>query len=43
MNLIAIASIGLAFALIALPQLVIYFFTRESDKYQQPEYEYDYR
>lgn len=43
MNLIAIASIGLAFALIALPQLVIYFVTRESDKFQQPECEYDYR
>ena len=43
MNLTAIASIGFAFALIALPQLVIYFVTRESDKFQQSECEYDYR
>lgn len=43
MNLIAIASIALAFGLIALPQLVIYLVTRESDKYQEPEYDYDYR
>ena len=43
MNLIAIASLGLAFALIALPQLVIYFVSRESDKFRQTECEYDYR
>lgn len=43
MNLIGIASIALAFGLIALPQLVIYFVSRESDKYQEPECDYDYR
>ncbi len=43
MNLTAIASIGLVLALVALPQLVIYFVSRESDKYQEPECDYDYR
>ena len=43
MNLTAIVSIGLVLALIALPQLVIYFVSRESDKYQEPECDYDYR
>ena len=43
MNLTAFASIGLVLALVALPQLVIYFVSRENDKYQEPEYEHDYR
>lgn len=43
MNLTALASIGLVLALVAVPQLLIYFVTRESDKYQEPEYDYDYR
>ena len=43
MNLTTIASIGLVLALVALPQLVIYFVSRENDKYQEPEYEHDYR
>ena len=43
MNLTAIASIGLVLALVTLPQLVIYFVSRESDKYQEPECDYDYR
>ena len=43
MNLTAIASIGLVLALVGLPQLVIYYVSRESDKYQEPEGDYDYR
>ncbi len=43
MNLTAIASIGLVLALVAVPQLVIYFVSRESDKFQEPECEHDYR
>lgn len=43
MDLTAITSIGLVLALVAIPQLVIYFVSRESDKYQEPEYEHDYR
>ena len=43
MNPTAIASIGFVLALVALPQLVIYFVSRESDKYQEPECDYDYR
>jgi len=43
MNLNAIASIGLVLALVAVPQLVIYFVSRESDKYQEPECDNVYR
>lgn len=43
MNLTAIASIGVVIALVAIPQLVIYYVTRENDKYVEPEYDYDMR
>jgi hypothetical protein len=43
MNLTALASIGLVIALVAIPQLVIYFATRENDNYIEPEHDYDYR
>lgn len=39
----AIASIGFAIALVALPQLIIYFVTRDEKTYVEPEYEHDYR
>ncbi len=42
MNVTALASIGLVIALVAIPQLVIYFVTR-NDTYVEPEYEHDYR
>lgn len=43
MDLSTLASIGLVIALAALPQLVIYYVTREDEKYVEPEYDYDLR
>lgn len=43
MDLTAAASIGLVIALVAIPQLVIYFATRNNDKYVEPEYDYEMR
>lgn len=43
MNLTTIASIGLVIALAAIPQLVIYYVTRNENSYVEPEYEHDYR
>ena len=43
MNLTAIASLGLVIALLAIPQIVAYYATRENDKYVEPEYDYDIR
>lgn len=43
MNLTTIASIGLVFAIAAIPQLVIYYVTRDEKTYVEPEYEHDYR
>jgi len=39
----AIASIGFAIALVAIPQLVIYYVTRNDNTNLEPEYEHDYR
>ena len=43
MNLTTISSIVLVIALAAIPQLIIYFVTRDEKKYVEPEYEHDYR
>jgi hypothetical protein len=43
MNLTAIASIGIVIALAAIPRLVIYYVTKETDKYVEREYDYDMR
>ena len=43
MNLTAIASLGLVIALAAIPQIVIYYVTRDNDKYAEPKYAYDMR
>ncbi len=43
MNLITIASIGLVFAIAAIPQLVSHFVTRNENSYVGSEYEHDYR
>lgn len=43
MNLTTIASIGLVFALAAIPQLVIYYVTRDENTNIKPEYKHDYR
>ena len=43
MNLTAIASIGFFIALLAIPQLVVYYISKKTDKYVEPEYDYDMR
>ena len=43
MNLTHLSSIVLVIALVAIPQLVIYFDTRENKTSVEPEYEHDYR
>ena len=43
MNLTTVASIALVIALAAIPQLVIYYVTRDEKTYVEPEYEHDYR
>ena len=43
MNLTTLSSIVLVIALAAIPQLVIYYVTRDEKTYVEPEYEHDYR
>ncbi len=43
MNVSQIASLGLVIALVAVPQLLIYYVTRDEGAYVEPEYDYDMR